>query len=721
MSAWNADTAAGSTGLDAVTVVEGSSFCISTQSGDVLPGQAQGAFYQDTRILSRWLLTVNDMPLEPLTGRTLEPYRAVFVGRPRRPDGVADSPLVVRQERHVGPGLRQDITVHNYSRQPSACRIEIGVDADLADLFDVKGGRTVSFTDRNRHVHQEELRIEAVRDGYRRGVVVRARGATATENSLVFEVEVPARDTWSACVIVTPLVEGAAPENPFTETSAPLHHEAARRYAAWEEDVPRLSVADRTVEAVLTRSQADLGSLRIFDAEHPERVAVAAGAPWFMALFGRDSLLSSYMALPVDPGLAMGTLQTLASLQGEKVDAGTEEEPGRILHEVRLGATAGLAMGGGQAYYGTADATPLFVTLLAELSRWGLAGEALGSLLPHADRALEWVQKYGDRDGDGFVEYHRASEHGLVNQGWKDSWDGINFADGRLAEAPIALCEVQAYVYSAYLGRALLAGQLGDDAGAAGWARRAADLKAEFNEKFWLPDRGYYAVALDKDKRPVDACASNMGHCLWLGIVDADKAPLVVERLMSPEMFTGWGIRTLASDMGAYNPVSYHNGSVWPHDTTLTATGLMRYGFAEEARRVAHGLFAAAEHFDGRLPELFCGFSRDEYAEPVPYPTSCSPQAWAAASPVQLMRTLLRFDPLLPQGEVRLAPILPPDFGAFRADNVRLDTSRISIHVDGASATIDGLPPEIRLRRAPRPPLEETLVTGKEHDDRTAP
>ncbi|HST72396.1 glycogen debranching N-terminal domain-containing protein [Kocuria sp.] len=715
MSAWNADTAAGTSAPDAVTVVEGSSFCISTQSGDIHPGHAQGAFYQDTRILSRWLLTVNGMPLEPLTGRSLEPYRALFVGRPRRLDGVADGALVVEQERHVGPGLRNDIRVRNFSQRPVACRIEIGVDADLADLFEVKGGRTASFTDRNRHIRPEELQLEAVREGYRRGVVISASGAAMQENAVVFETEVPARGAWSARVVCTPLVEGVAPENPFTGAGGTVHHEAARRYAAWEEDVPRLSVTDRNVENVLTRSQADLGSLRIFDAEHPDRVAVAAGAPWFMALFGRDSLLSSYMALCVDPALATGTLQTLASLQGKKIDPDTEEEPGRIVHEVRLGASAGLAMGGGQAYYGTADATPLFVSLLAEVSRWGLAGDILDSLLPHADRALEWVEKFGDRDGDGFVEYARHNEHGLLNQGWKDSWDGINFADGRLAEPPIALCEVQAYVYSAYLGRAVLAAQLDDQEGAATWTRRAAELKEEFNERFWLPDRGYFAVALDKDKRPVDACASNMGHCLWLGIVDVEKAPRVVERLMSPEMFTGWGIRTLASDMGAYNPVSYHNGSVWPHDTTLIATGLMRYGFVEEAARVAQGLFAAAEHFGGRLPELFCGFSRQEYTEPVPYPTSCSPQAWAAASPVQLMRALLRFDPLLPRGQVHLAPILPAQFGTFRADHVRLATSHITVRAEGTAATIDGLAPGTVLRRDPRPRLEETLGPGYPH------
>jgi glycogen debranching enzyme len=422
-----------------------------------------------------------------------------------------------------------------------------------------------------------------------------------------------------------------------------------------------------------------------------------------MALFGRDSILTSTMALPVNPSLALGTLQTLADAQGSRVNAATEEQPGRILHEVRFGASAGLALGGGNVYYGTADATPLFVGLLGELSRWGILPDDLGPLLPNADRALEWVAQYGDGDGDGFVEYERMNDHGLINQGWKDSWDGINFADGALAEAPIALCEVQGYVYKAYLSRALLAKALENGKDAERWVARARALKAEFNRRFWLPERGYFAIALDRDKRPVDACASNMGHCLWSGIVDDDKAASVVEHLMSPEMFTGWGIRTLASNMSRYNPASYHNGSVWPHDSALVAAGLMRYGYADEARRVAFGLLEAADFFDDRLPELFCGFDRDEYPEPVAYPNSCSPQAWAAAAPIYLISTLLRFEPCVPTNQVWLAPALPQDFGNLRIDHIPLDGSRVSIEVSRDDVVVSGLPEGLTLHRVPRP------------------
>ncbi|MFC8039514.1 glycogen debranching N-terminal domain-containing protein [Paenarthrobacter sp. NPDC057355] len=709
MTAWNADTEAGASELGAVTVVEGSSFCISAHSGDIHGGGSQGAYYQDTRIVSRWVLRINGEPREPLVARNRASFQAEYVGRACTEDGRFESPLLVRHQRSIGSGLRDDITITNYSGTPSTCTIELLLDADLADLFDVKGGRVGTAEETIRAAQEDGLHIDSLHSsGQRRGVLFQAEGAKVTSEGLTFNVTIPAREDWSTTIIALPLVNGEAPEDRFTVGTPLQHSTGARRQTQWEEHVPRVTVTDRNVTDVLEQSQRDLGALRIFDDEHPNRAAIAAGAPWFMALFGRDSLLASYMSLMVDPSLAAGTLQTLAGLQGSKVDNDSEEEPGRMPHEVRLGITAGLSLGG-TAYYGTADATPLFVSTLGELSRWGLGDDIIESLLPHADRAIEWMEQYGDRDGDGFIEYKRPNEHGLVNQGWKDSWDGINFADGRMAEAPIALCEVQAYAYAAYVGRSLLARAAGDTAVERRCADRAEELKEAFNKTFWLPDKGYFALALDKDKQPVDSCTSNMGHCLWVGIVDEDKAAQVAERLMSPEMFTGWGIRTLGSDMGAYNPVSYHNGSVWPHDTALAATGLMRYGFTDEASRVASGLFDAAEHFGGQLPELFCGFDRGDFSEPVPYPTACSPQAWAAAAPVQLARILLRFDPDFTRDVLHLAPILPPSFGEFTAENVLLGSSRLTVRAAGTSGTVEGLPEGLQLRNDPRPPLAGDL------------
>ncbi|MGM0385229.1 MAG: glycogen debranching N-terminal domain-containing protein [Actinomycetota bacterium] len=700
--AWNTTTAAG-VGTGAVTIVEGSSFCISGPDGNMAASAPHGIFHLDTRIISAWNITAADhdletLDLETLAAHTPDPYRAVFVGRLHQPGATVESPLVLRRERDVGAGLREVITVDNHGRQPARLKLRLAVDADFADLFDVKVGREGAPVTVERTVDDEGLVLAASRAGVRRGVVIHATAGEARDDGLHFNVEVPARGSWSVSVIATPHLDGRRPAEPFLHTVPPGYSGSRARRARWAQHVPRLDVDDEDVEEVLEQSHEDLGSLRIFDDTHPGRVTVAAGAPWFMALFGRDSLVTSLMSIPVDRALAIGTLQTLADLQGTEANPATEEEPGRILHEVRFGAAASLALGGGRVYYGTADATPLFVLLLGELSRWVEDGANLEPLLPHADRALEWIERYGDRDSDGLVEYARQSEAGLVNQGWKDSWDGITFADGRLAEAPIALCEVQGYVFAAFRARARLARRFGDEEDARHWADRATALRRTFNERFWLPDRGYYALALDGDKRPVDALASNMGHCLWTGIVDEDRAPLVAARLMSRELFSGWGVRTLATNMGAYNPVSYHNGSVWPHDNALIAAGLMRYGFVPEARRIAVALFDAAHRFGGRLPELFCGFGRDEYEVPIPYPTSCSPQAWASAAPVHLMRTLLRLEPALDRGELCLSPVLPDEFGTLRVENLLLADSRVSLTVTGDDVAVSGLPEDVRLR-----------------------
>lgn len=700
MTGWNTETLARTAGAGAITIVEGSSFCVSAPNGDIVPELPHGVFFRDTRLISRWTLLIDGAPVEPLSSTTPEPYRAVAIGRAGHIPGRADTPLIVERDRRVNGGLREDIRLRSFSREPMMYRVELVVESDFADIFEVKEGRATGVPRAARHEASGRLLIESSRGGGL-GLVVSAPGAAVLGDRLSFDVIVGARGTWSQQVRVIPTVDGE--ELSMGVDTGPLHEfEPARRFLAWQSRIPEASLEDDAIERVIVQSQRDLGALRIFDARHPERAVVAAGVPWFMALFGRDSLLTSLMSLPLDPTLALGTLQTLADLQGTRFEPASEEQPGRILHEVRLGATTNLALGGGSVYYGTADATPLFVVVLGELARWGALPADADDLVLAADRALEWVERDGDRDGDGFVEYARLSEHGLINQGWKDSWDGISFADGTLAEAPIALCEVQGYVYAAYTARALIAELGGDHDAAEAWNGRAEELKREFNARFWLPDRGYFALALDHDKRQVDACASNMGHCLWSGIVDVDKAGAVAERLLADEMFTGWGVRTLASDMGAYNPASYHNGSVWPHDNAIVAAGLMRYGFVQEANRIVLGLFEAASHFGGRLPELFCGFDRDEYPEPVSYPASCSPQAWAAATPFSLLRTTLRFEPSVPTGEVWLAPTSSADFGDIHLRNMPFAGSRISVDASRRDAAVVGLPAGLTLHRTPR-------------------
>jgi glycogen debranching enzyme len=687
-----------------VTLIEGSTFCISEPGGDILPDRPHGLFVRDTRMLSRWELRVDGIEPQPLTVHTAEPFAATFLGRMPPRAGRADSTLLVVRRRYVGDGMREDITLRNTSARGKKCVLELAAEADFADLFEVKGRSkpravaSVASADSGlvitsgRRERRQELRIIGDED------------PAIADGVLTWRLQVPGHSERTITVEAVPVDDGVAmklrhPRGHPVDLARP-----AKRLRKWRQRGPQVRTSDRHLAEVLSRSVEDLGALRIFDPEHPSWPVVAAGAPWFMALFGRDSLLTAWMLLPWDPGLALGTLRTLAARQGSDVDPDSEEEPGKILHEVRFGPAASFALGGRSAYFGTADATPLFVMLLGELQRWGGKDSAIAALLPHADRAMEWIENYGDADGDGFVEYCRQTSHGLVNQGWKDSWDGVNFADGTIAEAPIALAEVQAYAFAAYRARAQLARQAGDDRGAVAWRKKAKQLKRLFNEQFWLPDRGWFAIGLDKDKRPIDALTSNIGHCLWTGIVDKDKAGSVARHLMSDDMFSGWGIRTLAASMGAYNPMSYHNGSVWPHDNALCAAGLMRYGYIEQAQRVTDAIIDASAHFGYRLPELFCGFDRQEFAAPVPYPTSCSPQAWAAAAPLQLLHSLLRFAPEVSTGQLWCAPEIPDRYLPLRVSGLRVAKSRLAVDIGAGEWEISGLEPvTMEVIAAPRP------------------
>ena len=452
-----------------VTLVEGSSFCLCTRTGDLRAQEPLGVYFQDTRILSRWDLTVDGEQPEPLAALVPDAYRATFLGRLRR-SGTTDTNLLVERDRRIGAGIREDVTVHNPGAEPVSCTVVLAVEADFADLFEVKAGRVRRGGERTAQADEHRLALDHRSGESHRGVIVDAPGggvSTADHPehaaTIRYDVVVPARGRWSGSLIVRPVVEGKEVEPSFPFDRPVLESLPAVRLRSWQESTPVATTAHAGLQRVLRRSQQDLGALRIFDDDDPTLAAVAAGAPWFMALFGRDSLLSAYMALPLDPSLALGTLKTLARHQGHRSDPLTEEEPGRIVHEVRHGLEAGLSLGGGSAYYGTADATPLFVVLLGELARWGGDPEQIRQLLPHADQAIQWIERYGDRDGDGFVEYRRSTDHGLRNQGWKDSWDGVTFADGRPADPPIALCEVQGYVHHAFRARAELAQDLGDD------------------------------------------------------------------------------------------------------------------------------------------------------------------------------------------------------------------------------------------------------------------
>ena len=665
-----------------VTVVAGSSFCASDRAGDMVAARPQGFFYLDNRVISRWELTIDEGALQPLAVLTPEPFAATFLARAEPRPGQHESTLVVQRTRHVSEGLREEVVLRNFGNETVGCRVELKVDADFGDLFDVKDGRIAGEPATERRTGPGWMEMSVDHGGERRGVRVSAAGATAAPDSLSFVATVAPKGQWEVTIEVLPSIDGVELASPFPAGQPVAEAPVVQRLQLHRATAPVVHCDAARIEVAVERSIDDLGALRIVDPEHPADEIIAAGAPWFMALFGRDSLLTSWMSLPFDQSLVLGTLRSLARRQGTRVDPLSEEEPGKILHEVRRGVNARRALGGSHVYYGSVDSTPLFVMVLDAAARWGAPLAEVRDLLPAADLALAWVEEYGDSDGDGFVDYRRKTDRGLVNQGWKDSHDAMRFADGRYAEGPIAAAEVQAYVYGAYRARAHLAELLGD-ADAPRWEARADQLRASFNEAFWMAERGYLALALDGGGKQVDALASNMGHCLWTGILEEDKASDVVGHLMSPELFTGWGVRTLATSMRAYNPLSYHNGAVWPHDNALIVAGLARYGFRADAQRVAEALLDAASFFDGRLPELFCGFSRADAAAPIPYPASCSPQAWAAATPMSLLTSLLGLDPCIPHGQINADPVLPARWGMLTLEGLTAGTEVFSISAEG--------------------------------------
>lgn len=700
-----------------VILVEGAAFAISDPGGDIMPGGPQGLFLRDTRFLSRYECSVNGARPEHLAIVHEDPFSATFVSRARShtQDATATvATLLVTRSRYVGRGMREDLRIRNVGAEPAYCLVELFVDADFATTAEVREGRTGREDQPSR---PKPSAAESAGDaqvlvlGYRRGatrrgckvaisVPFRLAGSVAS-----LEAIVPAGGEWSLCVQVSPVIDDVTIIPRYT-CGAPVERATpSERLARWRREVPLVETDHKALRQAVARSSEDLGLLRLFDPDHPSRAVVAAGAPWSMALVGRDSILTSWMALLADPDLALGVLETLARFQGTRVDPLTEEEPGRILCEMRFGEGPGLTPCEGYISYASTDATPLFVMLLGELRRWGLAREVVERLLPHADAALGWVETFGDRDGDGYVEYQRTSDRSPANQGWKGSPDAIRYADGRVARAPIALCEVQAYVYGAYLARVHFAREAGDEPTATRCAARAAALKKAFNRDFWLPERGWFAVGLDADHTPIDSLTSNVGHCLWTGIVDEDHAGALAEHLASPSMSSGWGIRTMSSSTGGYNPLSYHCGSVWPHDSAIVAAGLMRYGFVSQAQELLMALIDAAAVRGGRLPECYSGIARAELPTLVSYPSSCAPQATAAAAPLLALRTLLRLDPWVPYGKVWLAPALPESISYLRVDRVPLGGGRVTVEVSHGEAKVEGLPPGLELVREPRVPV----------------
>jgi glycogen debranching enzyme len=649
---------------ETISILDGATFLVSDRKGDIdaSPDEAHGFFYRDTRFLSRWLLTANGHALEPLSTDETAYFTAQFFLVPPR-GAVVDTPTVsVIRKRSIGDGFHEDLTVLNHDAEPLEIELRLEADADFADLFEVKDA-LAKKGDRSTRVEDDTLVLSYRRDDFVRETRIRmSQACSVDERGFTFALRLEPHSEWNTCVFVQPVTDRAIPIKYRHDDDEP-RPSIGMSLDAFLAAAPAIETDWDALEHVYKRSLVDLAALRFESPLFPGSSLPAAGLPWFMTVFGRDSLIASLQALPFTPELAETTLKVLAARQGAKVDDFRDEEPGKILHEIRFGELTHFGERPHSPYFGTADATPLFLVLLDEYDRWTGNADVVRALEPNAREALDWIDRWGDLDGDGWVEYDRRNkETGLENQCWKDSGDSIRFSDGRVATGPIATCEIQGYVYDAKARCARLARQFwADDELAERLEQEAAELKRRFNEEFWVDERECFALALDGEKRRVDSITSNIGHLLWSGIVDDERADAVVWHLMGDALFSGWGVRTMAHGEGGYNPIRYHNGTVWPHDNSLIVLGLARYGYRNEAARIAQALLEAATFFRYRLPEVFAGYRRERTSFPVEYPTSCSPQAWATGTPLALLRGVLGLEP--DGDELRVEPHLPEAIG----------------------------------------------------------
>lgn len=646
---------------DSTVVLTAPSQAWSAPDGRIDGRGIQGFYHSDLRVLDRVLLTVAGAEPEHIATAGPDAATAVFSAVVRGlDDETADPRVRLDRSRTVRPGsLGERIVLRNGLGHRLRTTVQLEVGADFSPMQQIKGGLSGSV-----HPVTVSLGADSAVADLRSGPVS-ARMVAEGSDLVVsgdrvtarWEVDVAARGEvvleWRIDVEdPTAVVAGAAPSGHWAAFHATT---GDSRLAAW-----------------LGRAVADLQALRMTTVEHPDEVFLAAGAPWFFTLFGRDSLWAARMLLPLGHELAASTLRVLAAYQGTREVPETAEQPGKIMHELRPGT---LTIPGENVvlpplYYGTVDATALWVCLLHDAWRWGMPANEIEALLPHLEAALAWMRDYGDSDGDGFLEYIDTTGHGLANQGWKDSGDSIQWRDGTLADGPIALCEVQGYAYEAAVGGAELLEAFGRH-GAEDWRAWAAGLKERFAASFWIDDPAgaYPAVALDAAKRKVDTVTSNIGHLLGTGILDPEQAGLVARRLVSPELASGYGLRTMSRDSAGYWPLSYHGGSVWAHDTAIVIGGLAREGFRDEAGLLTEGLLAAAEGFGYRMPELHAGDSAAESSAPLPYPAACRPQAWSAAAAVAVLSARLGLRADAPAGLFAVHP--DPSAGTMRIQGLR--------------------------------------------------
>jgi glycogen debranching enzyme len=663
-------------------------FLVMDNHGDIgaAEGGPDGLFHCDTRYLSRLEMTINDcQPL--LLGCNVRDDNSVLTADLTNPDVIRDGQILLQKDTlHIlrttflwGATAFQRIGIRNHSSRTVPLRIALRFDSDFADLFEVRGlkrerrGTATRSTVQGREVLLTYHGLDAATR--RTAILFDPPPAKLSESEAYYETTLaPGEITRVFIAVGCDTLEDI--KTPFVRALIAAHRE--RRSVASE--MATVQSSNVLLNEVLCRSAADLAMLMT---ETPHGRYPYAGIPWYSTTFGRDGIITALQMLWFDPKVARGVLRRLAHFQAKTVDPAADAQPGKILHETRAGEMAMLGEVPFRLYYGTVDATPLYVLLAgAYLDRTGDVA-TIKELWPNIEAALNWIDQYGDMDGDGFLEYRRATDKGLANQGWKDSFDAIFRADGSLVEGDVALAEVQGYVFAAKRAAARCARRLGLQERAATLELEAEQLRQRFEAAFWCPELRSYALALDGNKEPCRVQASNAGQVLFSGIASSERAAQVAETLLSPQCFSGWGIRTVARGAARYNPMSYHNGSVWPHDNALIALGFARYGLKSAAAQLFKGLFDAATYMElRRLPELFCGFKRQASRGPTLYPVACSPQAWASATPFTLVEACLglEFDP--DEGEIRLRnPRLPEFIDDVLLRNLKLGDARADLRI----------------------------------------
>lgn len=671
---------------------DGSSFYVSDEYGDASGESTEGFFYRDTRFLSKGILRINGQRPLLLRAEQVDYYSASFYLTLPFVTPEASHPLSIIRNRFIGNGVHEEVILENYGENPLEVTLSFLWDCDFADLFEVKSGHVdkpsvPTFLD----TALNELTFVYANKGLQRQTVIACDCCPAwiQGRETVLEIRVPSRGQSKTCFNIHPVWELQRKKVKYScddfGQAKPEMHETI---TDWVARTPKLESDCDALNHTFTKSILDLAGLRFFVNLDTSPV-LAAGLPWFMALFGRDSLITAYQCCWFVPDLAQAILRTLAHYQGLEVNFFRDEEPGKILHELRFGELTQLGITPHSPYYGSVDATPLFLILLHEVYCWTGDQAFINEMKVPAMKALAWIDNYGDIDGDGLIEYLRRSEKGLDNQCWKDSWNSILFADGTLAKSPISVLEVQGYVYDARMRMSELAVTVwGDERLAIRLRSQAAQIKEKIMACFWLSTRGgYFAVALDKNKCPVDSMTSNMGHLLWSGVVEPDQARIIADHLLDKSLYTGWGIRTLSTSDVGYNPIEYHNGTVWPHDNSLIVEGLWRYGFYLESGQVMADLLAAAMYFGYSLPEAFAGYAREPIGFPVNYPTACQPQAWSVGACFLFVKVMLGLTVDTATGALSSSPHLPSGIRSLNLKNLCLFNKHFDLWVEGGKVS----------------------------------